>query len=154
MIICAVFGGCKAEKKESIALQTVFECDFSAQYNETELGGGIKFDENGAKITLTKPDTLSGAQISVNNADKKISLTINGLTIDFDENRYPSAAFARLICGAIASGAGGADFNSENNTLSGDIGGTDYEICIDESGRPKTLLVPSYSLKMNFFNYK
>lgn len=153
LIICASLCGCGDKPPSSIAVQTVFECDFTAQYNDTKLLGSIALDENGAKITLSKPDTLNGACLEMKNGDEKISLTINGLTIEFDENRYPSAAFARLVCKAITSGGSGLQLD-ESGTLSGSIDGVGFEFTVDDSGRPQTLNIPDYSLKMNFSNYK
>lgn len=153
LIICACLCGCGNKAPTNIALQTVFECDFIAQYNDTELCGSIAFDENGAKITLSKPDTLCGACLEMKNGDEKISLTINGLTIEFDENRYPSAAFARLVCKAIASGGSGLR-RDDSGTLSGSIDGVGFEFTVDDSGRPQMLIFPDYSLKMSFTNYK
>lgn len=153
LIICACLCGCGNKAPTNIALQTVFECDFIAQYNDTELCGSIAFDENGAKITLSKPDTLCGACLEMKNGDEKISLTINGLTIEFDENRYPSAAFARLVCKAIASGGSGLRCD-DSDTLSGNIDGVTFKFTVDDSGRPQMLIFPDYSLKMSFTNYK
>lgn len=154
LIICASLCGCGNDTPRSIALQTVFCCDFTAQYNDTELCGNIVFDENGAKITLSKPQTLSGAFLEMKNGEEKISLNINGLTIEFDENRYPSAAFMRIFCKAIASGGSGLQLDDEHKTLSGSIDGVGFGFTVDDSGRPQTLVIPDYSLEMSFLNYK
>lgn len=154
LIICAFLCSCGNKAQSSTSLQTVFECDFAARYNETELGGRVAFDENGAKITLAKPDTLKGVCLEMKNGQEKIRLSANGLSIDFDEKRYPSAAFVRLICKAVFSGGGGLRREGESNALSGSADGIGFEFTVDDSGRPKTLNIPDYSLKMDFTNYK
>lgn len=153
MILCISLFGCDDDTSQSIALQTVFSCDFTAQYNESELCGGIVIDENGAKITLTKPQTLVGACLEMKNGQEKICLNMNGINIEFDENRYPSAAFMRLVRKAIAAGGSGLQLDGESGTLSGSADGVKFEFTVDESGRPQTLNIPDYSLKMSFLNY-
>ncbi|MBQ7128778.1 MAG: hypothetical protein IJO19_02180 [Clostridia bacterium] len=89
-----ILTGCETQKE--IKAKTVFENNFTLEYNTLQIKGVLKTTADGEiKVNVKKPDNLNGLEIKTK--DDKITASFKGIKTTLDENKIPNTAFFTLI---------------------------------------------------------
>lgn len=145
-LICAVpifaLSACgkTSEKSEKLPEQfslcaQISDRDFTATADMTRL-------ENGWEITMTAPETLEGMQISLTDADCKI--TYNELNYTASNEDMPANSAVRLTALTLDK--------CVKSKPSGTVSGADYAFTFKD-GKPETLKIGG-EIEVSFSNFK
>ena len=79
-----ILTGCETQKE--IKAKTVFENNFTLEYNTLQIKGVLKTTADGEiKVNVKKPDNLNGLEIKTK--DDKITASFKGIKTTLDENK-------------------------------------------------------------------
>lgn len=139
-VIALILPSC-SEKTTVAPEKSAFMVGFQAEYNELSISGKLSESENGGyKLTIDKPETLSGMTAVFENNGVKLSFC--GIDFNFGCGEIGEQAFVSTVCGVIdsvLSGSSSAEKTDSGFLLKGNVGDTAYELTLDSEHRPLSL---------------
>ncbi len=151
-VVCAVFlflssCGFTARRK---SVTEHFSCNFTATYDELQLGGTVQRGESGTlTLSLSKPASLSGLVCRLDGED--ITLRLGDL--EYKTEVIPAAAVPRLLCSVLDAMYDVSPHSSEEHelTYSGAVGTLAFTALADaESGFIQSVSVPNANFEIQF----
>ncbi len=127
-----------------------FSCDFTATYDQLQLGGSIQRDESGAlTLTLSSPASLLGLVCQLNGEDMSLRLG----ELEYKTEVIPAAAVPRLLREVLdALRYATADTaDADVTTYTGTVGTYTFTARVSaEDGYIQTVAVPDAKLEIQF----
>jgi hypothetical protein len=134
--------GCGKEAEEAVSLPENFSITAEITQEDFTASADMKRLNGGWEITVTVPDTLSGMQITLTDAD---------CTVDYRELSYTAANEDMPANSPLRLTAQVLDKCVKSKT-SGTINGADYEISF-KNGQPDSLQIGN-EIEVNFSGYQ
>lgn len=145
MCICAIStaSACSSSKSAEISLPKSYTV--TADISSDDFAGKAKFErlEGGWQISVSEPKTLAGMEISLTDADCKISFEEMEQT--FSREELPANSPIFLTAQVLEKCAAGK--------ISGKIGGEDYDVAM-KNDKPKSAEIGEMSVKFSKFAKK
>lgn len=145
MCICAIStaSGCGSSKSAEISLPKSYTV--TADISSDDFAGKAKFErlEGGWQISVSEPKTLAGMEISLTDADCKISFEEMEQT--FSREELPANSPIFLTAQVLEKCAAGK--------VSGKISGEDYDVAM-KNDKPKSAEIGEMSVKFSKFAKK
>ena len=145
MCICAIStaSACSSSKSAEISLPKSYTV--TADISSDDFAGKAKFErlEGGWQISVSEPKTLAGMEISLTDADCKISFEEMEQT--FSREELPANSPIILTAQVLEKCAAGK--------ISGKIGGEDYDVAM-KNDKPKSAEIGEMSVKFSKFAKK
>lgn len=145
MCICAIStaSACGSSKSAEISLPKIYTV--TADISSDDFAGIAKFErlEGGWQISVSEPKTLAGMEISLTDADCKISF--DEMEQTFSREELPANSPIFLTAQVLEKCAAGK--------ISGKISGEDYDVAM-KNDKPKSAEIGEMSVKFSKFAKK
>ncbi len=145
MCICAIStaSACGSSKSTEISLPKSYTVN--AEISSDDFVGKAQFErlEGGWQITVSEPKTLEGMEMSLTDADCKISFEEMEQT--FSREELPTSSPIILTAQVLEKCAAGK--------VSGNIGGENYDVAV-KNNKPKSAEIGETSVKFSKFAKK